>query len=159
MNSFFRDDMSRFENWEGIHEMISIVIVQGCMNDLYPPRQVCAREGLVPSFGWIIILVNADKCLNLLGDMSGVGCWDWDEYGGEVGGGAIYMSGEWDVTEHFGGGVCSCVCGIMTWAVNVYYPKYLSRNGKDKIQTIFSITIQLLFLVFIMHLSFHHILL
>ena len=54
--------------------MINIVIVQGCMNDLYPPRQVCEKEGLVPSFGQIIILVNADKGLSLLGDMSGVGC-------------------------------------------------------------------------------------
>ena len=69
------------------------------------------------------------------------------------------MSGEGDVTGRFGGGVCSCACGIVTWAVNVYYPNYLSRNEKDKIQMIFSITIQLLFSVFIMHLSFHHILL
>ena len=29
--------MSIFENWEGIDEMINIVIEQGCMNDLNPP--------------------------------------------------------------------------------------------------------------------------
>ena len=55
--------------------MINIVIEQGCMNDLYPPQHVCAREGLVLSFGQIIILVEAAEALTVLGDMSGVECW------------------------------------------------------------------------------------
>ena len=55
--------------------MIIIVIEQGCMNDLNPPSQVCAREGLVLSFGQIIILVESAEGLTVLGDMNGVECW------------------------------------------------------------------------------------
>ena len=56
--------------------MINIVIIeQGCMNDLNPPSQVCVREGLVLSFGQIIILVESAEVLTVLGDMSWVECW------------------------------------------------------------------------------------
>ena len=51
-----------------------------------------------------MILVEAAKALTVPGDMIGVECWTCDECGGEVGGGAIYWSGEGDVTGHFGGG-------------------------------------------------------
>ena len=84
-----------------------------------PPRQFHPRQGHVPSFGQIIIVVDAAIALTVPAGMSGVGSWAWDGDGAEVGGGAIYMLGEGDLTGCFGGGVCWCACGIMTWVVYV----------------------------------------
>ena len=38
--------MSRFENWEGVDKMITIVIEQGRMNDLYPPDKFVQEKDL-----------------------------------------------------------------------------------------------------------------
>lgn len=58
--------------------MITIVIVQSCMNDSCPPpRQFHPRQGHVPSVGQIIIVVDAAIALTVpaYDIQSGVGSW------------------------------------------------------------------------------------
>ena len=40
-----------------------------------PPQQFCPRQRHVPSFGQIIIVVDAAIALTVPAGMSGVGCW------------------------------------------------------------------------------------
>ena len=84
-----------------------------------PPRQFYARQGHVPFFGWIIMVVVAAIAWTVPVGMSGAGGGTWAGDGDEVGCGAVYMSGEWDLIQCFCGGVCWCAHGIVTWMVYV----------------------------------------